>query len=79
MTGATNRTTWLRLVDALDALLREDSCGGTIPPAVSATTRRHARALLAALRADLEREYPTQAERAAAWGVGVATARRHGL
>ena len=73
---STGSRSWLSLVDRLDELLREDGRGGTIPPAVSAVTRRLARALLAALRADLEREYPTQRERAEAWGVDVATARR---
>ena len=76
---STGSRSWPHLAALLDDLLREDGKGGTIPPAVSATTRRRARELAAALRADLEREYPTQREAAEAWGVDPSTARRQGL
>jgi len=76
---STGSRSWPHLATLLDDLLREDGKGGTIPPAVSATTRRHARALAAALRADLEVAHGTQREAAEAWGVDISTARRQGL
>jgi len=78
---STGSRSWLHLAEVLDDLLSARDEGGVeaIPPAVSATTRRHGRALAASLRADLERPHPTQREAAAAWGVDVSTARRKGL
>jgi len=78
---STGSRSWPHLAALLDDLLKARDGDGleAIPPAVSVTTRRHARALAASLRADLEREYPTQREAAEAWGVDISTARRQGL
>jgi hypothetical protein len=68
------RATWLEL----HALARALTTAPT-PPAITAATLRHARALVAALDADATRGDRSQEQRAADWGVVASSARRHGL